>query len=448
MRFFWKNIDRHAPILYLFGSMFLFLLGRIFITLLSSEEYLPFSDETATHLIFSIFLSIVSMIAVYLLCQRESLLFERRQLLVCKSLEEWNKTSADLKKWLGLLFLATYPINIIIIIEKALFVRKFGYVALYANFVSTMPLIMVKIADLNIFIIAFYLSTFPTRKECRFIIILFILESILTLTTGVRNEFLLNMILLIVYFHLRNHINHIINQHETWIKRRFYAYLLLLTVLCIPFFVSIESIRSKDHSDMKGRTESYKSFLLEQGRTGYLIGYAKDLQNRIPNTNYSLNAFIKWYNQSYIANLFGRRTVETREVFSLEETRNFNWVMAYFSIGKKFFSGAGVGSNYIAEIYHDFGYAGIIILSCLYGLILGSFGKMMTRYPKYGAFFLLLIRNIIFVPRSASFEFLTNAFSISNIITYLVLYNLFKGKVRRSVYKDNVKNLHCLSGTD
>jgi len=146
--------------------------------------------------------------------------------------------------------------------------------------------------------------------------------------------------------------------------------------------------------------------------------------------------------------LFGRRTVETREVFSLEETRNFNLVMAYFSIGKKFFSGAGVGSNYIAEIYHDFGYAGIIILSCLYGLILGSFGKMMTRYPKYGAFFLLLIRNIIFVPRSASFEFLTNAFSISNIITYLVLYNLFKGKVRRSVYKDNVKNLHCLSGTD
>ncbi|MDE6706483.1 MAG: O-antigen polysaccharide polymerase Wzy family protein, partial [Oscillospiraceae bacterium] len=105
--------------------------------------------------------------------------------------------------------------------------------------------------------------------------------------------------------------------------------------------------------------------------------------------------------------------------------------LSWFDYKQRYLNGHGVGSCYIAELYHDFGYIGVFVGNVIYGMILKSINKMPFSKPYTCAVLFSMLHALLLAPRGEYDMFINEAFGIKvMMIFFFILFWDKKVKVK------------------
>lgn len=312
-----------------------------------------------------------------------------------------------------------------IIIEKAMFVFQNGYFAMYAEFDSQLPGIIHKLASLYVPLLYLFLATLPSKSEARFHISLYITIAIISLATGGRTTFMLALVFIFFYYVLRNFIS----PEDPWLSRK----AIIIIVIAIPLLLSgmflIDFVRADKEMEEEGSVFNLLvNFFYQQGTSCQVIGLTYQMQPILDDGRiFSFGQIIDNYNKNFVFQLMGT-AVEYRP--QTEEMAQYGHSLAntltYYTKYKSFLSGVGLGTSYIAEVWHDFGYIGLILWNIMYGVIFAKLYQWIQKGLWACAFGLIIIPDIIYAPRGQAAAFLNIFFSVTILGVFLIIHLMAK----------------------
>lgn len=298
------------------------------------------------------------------------------------------------------------------------FVQSNGYVAYYKDF--TPPYLIAVIAGFSK--VYFYLYVCVSKKISKMILFLYFINMITSIITGVRAEFVLSLILLLVIY---------------WNKKgnfTFYSLVKLilpgLVLFILLFFVSIFRA-GNTVGDVKLKSIFVK-FFDSQGVSVVVPGYYKKFENEIP--------------EKGLAYFFPRQIAVFQNIFQtkfddrVDEALNGFYIAKYVSyrvLGNRYASGEGMGGAFHADLYVIFGYWGVIIFS----ILLGFFSHKLSNIIGGNLRFLLscsILYWFFYMPRSQPLEIFVEIFSLkfwAAIIVYFVFLNLLLRQKSKMFFK-------------
>lgn len=426
-----RNVKRNFLFLSFHFTFFLFLLGSDFASFFSVDKELKinvldqFSEQTRFHVYFLLALSLISVEMGYNFKQ-----LSKNTGITC----DFSKIRTPYvyriqnisKKMMYLFSLFAIATEM----EKCIFVQTIGYVDYYLTYNSHMPMVIVKLGTFYTTSFFIYLATLPSKKHAKKSLLLFLFIGILSLGYGQRNGAMLSIIIVLFYLNFREIIS---NGTERWISKRLKYVIVCSFPVLILFLYAFNSIRN----DMVATTytntiDNFLAFFSQQGGSVQIIGMQKDFANAnlIPEAKYySFGTLIDFFQQNAFAKLLGTSPSYEPKSYELAMYgHHFGETMTYLYRPDLYASGFGLGSCYIAEIFNDFGFWGVISLNFLYGLIfkISNYIKITSIWKIFAL--LVVVKYIIYAPRSGAMDFLTSffTFSVTGFAFLLHLYAKIK----------------------
>jgi oligosaccharide repeat unit polymerase len=393
-------------------TFFTFLLGKLTVRFFSGQTFLDgFSDSILRHIFLCLFLSMLSVFAGF------SIFHGKKQ--------SYSTPSAPMQSDLGrfvrdiskVVLYATFAPYMAQIIEKIIFVRNSGYLSYYREFNSAIPFPIKKLGEMCIPALFLFLATMPSKKQCKIPLLLYFLAGVATLGYGQRNGFVLAAALILIYACLRDKIH---NDGTVWVSKK----MILCIILAMPFLLVFLSLLLYFRMNQMAKFSFFSAitdFFDRQGITVTLLGYGIQYQNDFPAGKFYLfGPIIDFLNNNVISqSLFHFPVYRSQTVDMALLGNSFGQTISYFVNPDQYLAGAGLGSCYIAEAFHDFGYVGVVLVSALYGFILAKSTRIFEKHMFLGAFQLFMVKGILYAPRDAAFTFLTSAFNFINVFTVL-----------------------------
>ena len=150
-------------------------------------------------------------------------------------------------------------------------------------------------------------------------------------------------------------------------------------------------------------------FFMRQGVSVNVIKYGKYFEEQMnPDAHYALYSTLKWINGNTLFELlgvelpfaFGKQSVET----AINGTYLADFV-SFHANRDSYLAGQGYGSSYVAELYADMGYTGVLLGSVLYGAVIAGVYRFAPRkgYCWVYAMGLFAADSLLTAPR-ASFD--------------------------------------------
>lgn len=406
-------------------TFFIFLLGRIFVTFflgynpLDSMLGLDFYDvEIVKNVVLMLFLSLQSLFIGYYVTKKMTITFTWKW---TKKLDEVDRAidtlKPEVKKISFVLLLVTFVFRLSQIIDIFLFVEEFGYNAYYVSFQSSLPFFVRFLA--GFFSISFftYIATLPRKKELYLPITLYFIEGLFSLGTGQRNMFALNILIIIIYLIYR------MNKDINLLKLNKKIYIVLgVSLLLIAFiFILIGNVRWGISNSNQGFIAKIARLLFDQGVSVNLLGYSISLADYIPsNKFYSFSPFIRLF-KDVLSIFIDIPTYSGQTVDNALYGDAFTYTITYLIMPFEYIAGRGYGSTYIAELFIDFSYKGIIMGNLFYGLLMNILARGYHKNFVVRSFSLLMIRYFLFTPRAGFLDFITYVFSPYNLLFMFVL---------------------------
>ena len=263
------------------------------------------------------------------------------------------------------------------IVEKSIFVFQNGYFELYADFESKLPGVVQKLASLYTPLFMLYLATFPSKQEARGALWLYFVIAILSLTTGSRTAFMLALVFLLFYFCLRN----VINPKEPWLSRKAVIAIICTIPLLLVGMFMIDFIRADKEMEHAGIADMFINFFYQQGVSAQVIGLTYDMRNILDDGRiFSFGQIIDNFNKNIVFQLMGTAVAYRPQT---EEMAMYGHSLAntitYLQMHKSFLNGVGLGTSFIAEVWHDFGNIGLLLWNMMYGMIFARFFSWAQR---------------------------------------------------------------------
>lgn len=408
-------------------TFFIFLIGRLLIKRLTSYEDiynnfskygLDFKDNNiALHIFIALFVSLLFLFLGYYLFRKKFDENNNIKLFGVKgrNVENRNKIAVVSK----LIFYLTYVCGVMVFIDKARYVSSMGYSELYSSYSSSLPSFVVKISEMITIALFVYLGTLPSKRKLIIPMLLYIFLGGLSLVTGQRSNFVLNIMIVLLYLYLRN----LTDKDEKWFgKKETIAIALALPVLIIVLN-TVAYIRTGEKQSQTSASYMISDFVYKQGVSVNLIGYAETLDEQLPSDkNYTFGRLIDFIQENAITQLFFDFPIyKSNTVESATYGNSFADSVSYILSPSRYVKGWGYGSCYIAEMYRDFGYIGIIIGNFILGAILASMNRLFKSGPILAGFALSMVRLLLYSPRDTATSFLVTSFSIVNVLTVVII---------------------------
>lgn len=318
-------------------------------------------------------------------------------------------------------------------LEKAIYVQRTGYFSYYTDFQSQLPFFVSRLAHFYELSVFLFLATLPKKKAVKTPLLLFFIVGCMSMGYGQRNGFVLNALFVVIYFVFRDY-KKFYGKNEVWVTKKFKYALCIGVPFLLIFLVVFGSARFNEKTDANlGFIDLLLGFFYSQGTSYRIIGYDMDYASQFPSSfPYSLGYFVDLYQQNYIFKLFGvYPSYESHSIDAALHGHNYGDVITYLYNSNAYLQGYGLGSCYIAEMYHDFGYLGVIFLNFIYGVIICSLNRYALRSVWMLFLFFCMILNILYAPRSAALTFLSEVVAISFILFFLfvrIIYRKYEHK--------------------
>mgnify|MGYP004516495761 CR=1 FL=1 len=424
-----RDYGNRSMLLAFMISFFVFLMGRDLVQQLFLYKVENFTDDINSHLYISIIFSLLSLLAGYVVCNY----FERysRKNLSFDNSRENTSVDPFVKNISKYLFYVSWIFAITSKLIVARYVSSFGYSEYYTDFSeylygNTFLYIVSKLEGVMPVALSIFSATLPTKKEYRIPVLMYIAYMLISLLSGQRSVFTLGILFLLVYFLYRNQKD----PSEKWVTRK----MVVLAIIAIPilsvFMTIFSNIRMGEQVGAVTLTSGVMDFLYDQGVTGNVIKRAFMYKNQIPKQIYSL----EFIHSGIFARIFGIHVYHGNTVEHAMYGGSFTHALGYIVLGPSYLAGRGTGSSYVAELFQDFGYFGIIIGNIMYGYIIARINRPITKNNVLKmSIRYYIITQILWAPRASLTGFLANLFAPLTIVAFLFVFSL--AKLFKSKYK-------------
>lgn len=396
-------------------TFFTFLMGRTLSGLfLVREDYYNFSNDILIHTEICLFIALISLYIGYVLFEKVRFTKHKPSRVMDYESPQYRLT----RKISKYLFWSMLPFSILTIAEKIVFIRVMGYADYYIDYTSTFPYLITKLGDICPLAFYIFIATMPSKKEIRWPLIFFFFRAVCLIFTGKRADFVVPVLLLLLYFVRRNDIH---SGGVRWFTKKH----LFVIVVCVPVLLaalfSYNTIRF-DSSNKENDNSFFESVLGFFDNTGFsvnVISFEKQYEDRIPDKIYSFGDTIDYLRENAVTQLFfDFPAYRTQTVDKALYGNNFSQTITYLRSPSYYLSGRGYGSSYIAEAYHDFGYFGIILWSFIYSGMLAKVYSFRGKGIIYIALALNVLHYILLAPRNMASAFISEYI---NVDTWVVI---------------------------
>lgn len=393
---------------------FLFLMGQIcFDVLLSSPNIQIFDNNIIRHTLFCLGISLITLFVVTYLFNDES------------DISFQVKRNVSLEMFFFLMFCVSSVFVLIKYFEMFLSIKDNGYLFYYTQFQTTLPSIVYQIA--NLYQLAFYswLALFPPKKYLYIGSIIFLIISLCTMLNGQRGTAMINLVLLLTYYFIRDHLQ--VDEKTFFTKKKIIVF-VFLGFICMLVLNYINLLRYGNFENLSNPLSSIFSFIYNNGGSYKVISYQELYKDYFQTDKiyclYPLEYMIK---NNILTRMFFNPIIYTSNTIEMATlTNNFSEAISYIVLGERYLLGEGLGGCYIAEIYCNFNYLGVLLINALYAIFMIKIPKLIRSNYFIGSLVLLSLSSLYWAPRSHSLEFISKPFESSNIFIFLGIFILYK----------------------
>lgn len=410
--FMFKDLEENVFLIAFMISFFTFLLGSELFCLLGIEENkYHFPDDINNHTYLTIIISLLFLLLSYI-CTN---VYLRKHYLNDSREEALPPRLLTVRKVSLLVFYFLLIFKVIVNLSEVLFARTFGYSSFYTDYYFQGPSFFIKLADMCTTSFFIFLGTLPTKKECRVPVLLYICANLIILFSGRRNDLITALLLVFVYYCVRNILY---SYDEVWISRKSILLLILIAPLLLSVLYAISSLRFEREGNIAiSYFKGISDFFYQQGFSINIIKWEKSLENSIPDRLYSLGQLYEFFTtRNFVSRLlFDFKSYSGQTVERAMEGHRLSYLLSYLVFPWSYSHGYGIGSSYIAEAYHDFGYIGVAVFNCIYGYLFARFNYIKYRGPVIMAISFLMMQKLLLAPRSYADAFIGSILDLSNI---------------------------------
>lgn len=314
--------------------------------------------------------------------------------------------------------------------EKMILALMLGsYTLTFIDYTSRLPIIITKLAGMADFAFFLYLATIPDPRKSKLIFGLKLLISLVLLLFGTRSIIVMTILLLIIYCIFYENINNI---QYVIIPKKVYVIVIIITPFVLVFFDFLMAFRDGRSYMYTDIITSITHITASLGGSVNVITYGYDFDSILPNKYYSLGGVISFFKNniisSYLFNVpqYGGNTAELAMYGN-----SFSNALTYLVKPSAYIAGYGMGSSYIAETYHDFGYVGVCFVNIVYGKILVSANKLSDVSYLKNIIILMGSYYILIAPRAYADGFISCYINFSFLFTIILVYILSSNKRNR-----------------
>lgn len=420
-----KYEQRIAYLLFL-ASFFIFLLGRMCVEYFYYGSIgFYFTLSISKHMLLSIFISLIFLEVGYCCILIVKNKYKHLNISFNDHKRETEKYSF-LMRISFILFSITFICVILMNFEQVIYVNKYDYIALFKDFHSQLPRLLQVVGNMYIVSFLIFLGTCPKRRYCIISFIMFFIISLTDLLIGDRGTFIINLAIIIVYIFWRECVD-----NKIWINRK----IILLTIVILPLFLAFlnyfVSIREDVNMGENKISAQLRNFFISTGSSVDILGYGEVYKDDLPQSFYSFGELIDYpkYNpiSEYLFNIAEPMPHTKEYVYTMH---SYAHAISYFIDSNLYLEGHGKGSSYIAEVYNDFGYIGIIVCNLLYGSLLASVNLVKKGKPFLLACLLISIRIMFYVPRGAMIQPISYVLNITTLSALFFFFIAMKNEIR------------------
>lgn len=407
-------------------AFFVFLMGREILDVFNMHTIVSvFKPKINIHAEQLLLLSLISLIIGYFVSNR----LKRNMAPNIESRYE-NPLIIQIRDISSLIFYCSLLLSVIQLLDIGRYMISHGYLATYTSYSSSLPYLLVKLADVTPISFWIYLSTMPCKKAVDKHSIIFIFYLAMTLLTGKRFAFVAGLLVLFAYYIMRNTIK---CEGKKWVKRS----TIFICVLSIPvaavglyFFNTLRFGNSVDGISIR---DAFTDFFYSQGVSINVIKYA-DMYELNPDKKYMFSSTLTFLQKNIFARMLDIQSYSGNTVENALFGNSMAHAMSYLLYGNRYLNGRGIGSCYIAEAFHDFGYLGVIAVNFVYGIILSRFFDFRKKGVFTGAISLILLNSLLYSPRGSADGFVADMVDFTtwgSIIFIYIIANLLSRKNKR-----------------
>lgn len=424
-------------------TFFVLLLGRYFLEMLSGKDYsINFSNDITKNTILLLFISLVALYIgknFFELCKKRW--NQNRQLKVNKKkVEEKKEKIIYVRQIARIMFFITFSMTFAIVLEQAIFVQQNTYIALYTEFQTQIPSIIHKIAETNFIFLMIYLFTFPGKKETFIVIAIYMVYLIISVLTGDRAALVIGILIFFIYFIYRERYF----KKERYFTKKVIAVIVILGIGLIIFLSCYNTLRNNIPIEDFNPFNQFKQFFIDQGGSVNIISYTQYYKDELPDTNssYAFGPFINYIKYGTLSRIlgFGQEYYDTNTEEMALYGNNLGATISYLVMPERYLNGEGLGAQYIAEIYVDCSYLGVIIYNLILGFLLMWFNNLKKENWIGLAFSFNILKSLIYLPRQSAMGWVVNLLSVPNILAIVLAYGYSEIMYRYKIRRKNEKN--------
>ena len=421
--FLLKDMENNVFMLAFLVSFFTFLLGSEAFWLLgwADNKYL-FPQKVNNHAYVSITISVMFLFLSYIFTNAHL----RKRYPITEKETVLSERVLSIRRVSLFFYYGLLAFKIIINLSELIFVRMFSYSSLYAEYNFQGPSIFIKLADMCTLSFFVFLGTLPSKKECRIPVFLYLCVTGITFFSGRRNDLIIALLLVFVYYCIRNKMN---SGNAVWISRKRIYVIVLLTPLLLSLLSAVSGLRSGTQDNISiSYFKGIGDFFSQQGFSINIIKWGKSLEDSIPDKIYSLGQTYEFFTtKNFVSRLlFDFKSFSGQTIERALEGHRFSYLLSYLVFPWSYEHGYGVGSCYIAEAYHDFGYLGIALINSIYGFLFANFNYIKYRGPIFMGISLLMMQSLLIAPRAYADGFIGSVLDFSNLEILLLIWVISK----------------------
>ena len=424
------NYEKNILMLIFLICFFVFLIGRPFvIEVMGYSRYsaITLSEETKNQLYSIMTISLISVLFGYYVSKHIKLEFQRKQKLPLK--DDRILSIRNISKNMSIFL---YVFSIIENIMRLVFIKHVGYTASYTmDFDYGLPFGLHNLAIVAPVALMLFLATLPSKREVIFPLFLFLTSNLISSMAGNRFEIIACVLFLVVYGVWRSAIG-----EKSWITSKHLLYLVLLMPIVVSLLQSMVYWRDNIESD--NNVGPIIGFMYGTGGSSDVIGAViqyGDLATR-DDVLYSFGGIWRSLNGNAVSRFLGvGKSYKVQTIEYANEAHSLGASITYYFHPRGYLSGYGLGSSYIAELYHDFSTIGVVVGNILIGLVIGLFGGLKKGRIIINYLCLFLVVLLLRLPRD-SFDYpFISLVSLKNIFMFVIILLIanrarFSGRIK------------------
>lgn len=385
-----------------------FLLFNLLLRFFENDLLIGYEKETETTVLICIYASLLFLIIGHLIGRakqrKEDSIKEYKDIGIIQTISFWGS-------------LLTFPFMLFVEIERIRLVQTSGYVNLY-NMQLAVPWIVDKISVCYLIFTMMFLATFSSKIKTYLIIFLYSIYLFADVLTGRRGIFVGGIMLIITYFVIRYKKN----PKEKIFSKTFIKVAGVIAGIGILVLMGYIGAQRLENGTEKF---SILETLQQQGQTVDVIAYSVENKEILKNMNenYSMKSITT--DNEIIGAIYSK--INNNEKYGTEGAFSNNLADAvtylkdriYYNLGGSF------GTAYIAELYVDYSYIGIIIYNFLLGYIIAIFEKIKKDNWIYNTYFLMILSHLYFLPRESSMDPWAQILSVTNLLIVCCVYMIW-----------------------